>query len=359
MPVEPDDPYAQLEARGLEVVPVLIEHLDDPRLTRAVTVGFNNFPTMPRRVAELASDLLQDLAGEELGADWLDRQNGEVLRPKKVKQWWKKVKNQPEELYLIEHLVAEKENGKPTPNACYLRIMQAKYPDLLVDAYQILCDTQRPATTRYAAQCLADSQLSAETKVEAFTAALKCSDLEERAVALEQLERFDRDRFKGELIKELKAIPPTPRYIYSQCPQRKLASLAVEAEDEDVTSALVDALKRADPGLRLQLLQTIWAGGRRFVPADSVSLRLRLISQFIDDETVRVIPQPFEESLYDSWAAAFHVPEIAVGDYAGLLAGAMLELIPAQQVTEGWNPEPLREVRRRAKERLQRDGLVP
>jgi hypothetical protein len=84
-----------------------------------------------------------------------------------------------------------------------------------------------------------------------------------------------------------------------------------------------------------------------------------LISQFIDDETVRVIPQPFEESLYDSWAAAFHVPEITVGDYAGLLAGAMLELIPAQQVTEGWNPEPLREVRRRAKERLQRDGLLP
>jgi hypothetical protein len=73
---EADPRYSRLAQKGFAAVPALIEHLDDERLTRSVKQGFNNFPTWIMRVEDVVSDLLQELAGEEVGKDWLRRQKG-------------------------------------------------------------------------------------------------------------------------------------------------------------------------------------------------------------------------------------------------------------------------------------------
>jgi hypothetical protein len=73
---EPDPRYLRLARLGFTAVPALIEHLDDDRLTRSVVQGFNNFPTSNLRIKQVVSDMLQELAGEEVGKDWLRRQQG-------------------------------------------------------------------------------------------------------------------------------------------------------------------------------------------------------------------------------------------------------------------------------------------
>ena len=80
-------------------MPVLIKHLDDQRVTRIVLQGFNNFPTYRRRVGAVVSDLLQDLAGNEMGIDWLRRQQGYAVSKARAIAWWKNAKKSDEESY--------------------------------------------------------------------------------------------------------------------------------------------------------------------------------------------------------------------------------------------------------------------
>ena len=53
---------------GFDAVPYLIEHLDDDRLTRAMEGGFMAFPRNVR-VGDVVSDLLENLAGQDIGGD--------------------------------------------------------------------------------------------------------------------------------------------------------------------------------------------------------------------------------------------------------------------------------------------------
>jgi hypothetical protein len=88
MPSPSGDPVERIEMLGFSAVPVLIDHCDDDRLTRSVTEGFNNFPTLHRRVGEIVSDILQTISGEDLGADWLLRQTGYGVQKEAAKEWW-------------------------------------------------------------------------------------------------------------------------------------------------------------------------------------------------------------------------------------------------------------------------------
>jgi hypothetical protein len=95
---ELDPRYSTLADMGFDAVPTLLEHLDDDRLTRSVKQGFNNFPTWILRVKDVASDLMQELAGEELGKDWLRRQQGWPVEKGDAQAWWDKARNSPESL---------------------------------------------------------------------------------------------------------------------------------------------------------------------------------------------------------------------------------------------------------------------
>ena len=63
-----DSPDRKLGLRGFEAVPILIEHLEDERLTKMYRHGFNNFRGYQYRVCDFATNILQDLAGSDLGA---------------------------------------------------------------------------------------------------------------------------------------------------------------------------------------------------------------------------------------------------------------------------------------------------
>jgi len=102
---EPDDHYWRLAELGFDAVPALIEHLDDDRLTRGMMQGFNNFPSWNLRVRFLVSDLLEGLAGQDLGRDWLRRQQGYEVEKAEAKKWWDEARKVGEERYLLDHVL--------------------------------------------------------------------------------------------------------------------------------------------------------------------------------------------------------------------------------------------------------------
>ena len=83
-----EDRYWRIAELGFDAVPALIDHLDDDRLTRAMMKGFNNFPSWHLRVKHGVSDLLEELAGQDLGRDWLRRQQGYTVTKAAAKMWW-------------------------------------------------------------------------------------------------------------------------------------------------------------------------------------------------------------------------------------------------------------------------------
>jgi hypothetical protein len=135
----PAPQYQQLALLGFKAVPNLIEHLDDHRLTRTVRLGFNNFPPYHLRVGDIVSDLLQGLAGDDLGKDWLRRQQGYTLDKAPVLAWWAKAQEVGEENYLVSHVLPDKQ-GSDFPNKQMLDILVKEYPLRLPALYLTLLD---------------------------------------------------------------------------------------------------------------------------------------------------------------------------------------------------------------------------
>src|SRR5262249_14421523 len=128
----PDPHYDRVAERGFEAVPALIAHLSDDRLTRSVKQGFNNFPTYHQRVSDVVSDILQAIAGDDLGKDWLRRQQGYGLERGPVMAWWDAARALGEEAYLTLHVLPSAPKAE-WPNALELTIISHKYPAHLAD----------------------------------------------------------------------------------------------------------------------------------------------------------------------------------------------------------------------------------
>ena len=93
---------------GFAAVPALIEHLNDDRLTRrSVVQGINKTPTSHQRVGEVVIDLLQELAGDELGKNWLQRRRGYVIEKSDAMAWWNKARQEGEQAYFERHVLPE------------------------------------------------------------------------------------------------------------------------------------------------------------------------------------------------------------------------------------------------------------
>ena len=138
---KPHPTYEKLLLLGFEAVPALIEHLEDKRLTRSLMVGFNNFPTAPRRISELVSDLLGDLMGEPDKGDWLPRQLGSPLAKERVKKWWSGAEKIGEENYVRKHVLPRTGETR-FPQPTHLRIIETRYPKHLPSIYREMLDSK-------------------------------------------------------------------------------------------------------------------------------------------------------------------------------------------------------------------------
>jgi WD40 repeat protein len=178
--------YQKLALRGFEAVPTLIEHLDDERLTKRYRPGFNNFRGFHYRICDFATDLLQELAGDDLGA-W--RLRGDILGKATAQAWWEEAKMVGEEGYFAGRVLGKKEAHRP--NDLMLEIIAQKYPKNLPQVYrQMLADRPKMDGSPIL-EAIANSSLPIEEKRTLLQLGAKHENPRHRDEALKLLKNLD------------------------------------------------------------------------------------------------------------------------------------------------------------------------
>jgi hypothetical protein len=328
----------RLDLLGFDAVPALIDHWDDPRLTRAAYPRINNSDGVHVYVRDVVRPMIRDLAGSELDTSKAEIERADVLA------WWKKAQQAGEEAYLVAHVLPADQQAE-WANRTILRIIGRKYPRRLPEIYRTILEKRPRMYTHDVAEAIAESSLSPEMKLELFRGAVEEPDLERRRIGLWHLKKLDPTRFPALLIATIDSLPKTPRLPYCSCPEADIARLVSMTDDPRVWAALENAAKRADVGLRLEFLgrMTRSTMGRR--------LRLDFLSHFLDDDTVRDVAS--DPKRFGGPGAAFHFPRIAIRDFAAWKIGWVLEM--DIEPDANWTPEQWTQFRARVRQELEHE----
>lgn len=328
--------YLNLGRFGFEGVPALADHLDDERLTRSVLIGFGNFPSYPRTVADIVSDFLQDLSGEELGLDWLDRLKGATLRETAVLAWLEKAKQLGEEEYVVQRVLPH--DPARGIHELMLWVIAEKYPGRLASVYRSLLGARPQLPSDSLAERVRESTLPMTKKIEILKEAAAHRLLKHRIPALRGLHALDPDLFSALLLENLKNLPADTREPYWTCPEARIAHLVLMTDDPKAWKALKDAAKGASVGLRMEWLNPMnysYVGNRQRPE------RLDFLAAFLDDATIRDGAR--DPGRFLGPYAGFTFPHLEVRNLAAMKIASILEL--EDEARPEWTPERWSELR--------------
>jgi hypothetical protein len=337
---------------GFRAVPELIRHLDDERLTRFVYQGFNNFPPWIVRVQHLVSDLLRGIAGQDLGQDWLRRQQGWPVTRQAALAWWKRASAAGEEAWLLKHVLpAGKPAGKPKrarawPNLDQLAILAARHPRRLPGVYRTLLKERTPRQSWPVVDAIAASGLPRQTRLSLLLAGARHADLEHRRAALWKLKDLDPRPFNAILIETLERIPRTPKGPYWSCREAAFTHLVIESTDEAAWRALLATARRVDVGLRMELLNPM-----DYANKPHRKRRLRFLAAFLGDAAVRDASS--KSGAFSGPHAGFTFPRLAVRDLAAWKIASILGLGATPRAS--WSARRWAGLRARVKRRLAKE----
>lgn len=343
---EADPRYSCLANLGFAAVPALIEHLNDDRLTRSVKEGFNNFPTWPVSVKHVVSDLLQELAGEEVGKDWLRRQQGWSVEKADAQAWWDQARKVGEEAYLLGHVLPNDEKSE-WPQRLMLQIITSKYPHHLPRLYKTVLDERPRMQSWPLAEAVARSSLPKTEKRDLFLAASRNKSLEHRRIGLSHLQEFDPQQFITILLGALESLPKTPTEPYWKCREAALAHLVMATDDARAWTMLEKVAKRSDVGLRMEFVNRM---AYSYVGDRQRRQRLEFLAAFLDDaEAPDVKANP---ELFDGPHAGYSFKRLEVRDLAAMQIAHLLGM--SERPDLNWTPEKWKELRNQVREGLKK-----
>ncbi|WP_149109192.1 hypothetical protein [Limnoglobus roseus] len=292
-PHERSNAFAKIAVLGFDAVPTLIDHLDDDRLTRSMSGGFNNFRSWNLRVKDRIGDLIENLAAEELergdggkdiGKGWLPRQQGWPIKKAAAEKWWAGAKKAGEESYLLSRVFPPKRNdGRVRINDHALLVLEIKYPKQIVTLYQTVLEKRADLHIWDLAEIISRSKMTDAEKQNLFRLAADHRDLRTRYIGLYHLAKLDNKVFTTILLDTLEHLPTDVTEKYWWCREAEFTKLAVETDDPRIWPVLEKVIARSSLGLKMEMLKGL---------TDSTDKRhrgsrLRLLAQYLDDETVR------------------------------------------------------------------------
>lgn len=346
-----DPRYLKVSLLGFAAVPALIDHLDDSRLTRSVKPGFNNFPTWHQRVGDVVSDLLQQLSGDDLGENWLDWQQGYDVQKASALAWWKKAQRVGEEGYAVAHVLPA-DPAAEWPNDALLRIIKARYPNQLPGIYRTMVDQRPTLQTWPVCQAITESGLPPEQKLSLFLHGAGSADLEHRRAALSELKALAPEKFVTLLVKTLDGLPATPAGSYWDCREGAFAHLVMETDDFRAWDALKRAARRADIGLRMEMLNPM---DYTYIGNKQRRHRVEFLAAFLDDAEIR--DKASDPKRFDGPYAGFSFPRLSVRDFAAMEINALLDVSKQPQPRPDWTADQWLTFRARAKAAATRELL--
>ncbi len=303
---------------GFEAVPDLIAHLDDRRLTGyREQSGISSFPAYPWRVKDLCFKLLAGLAGRETAMTWtLDERDTKATQARAL-AWFDEARKAGELAYLLRTALPPGD----WPDRHVLRVLARKHPEDLARTYQQLLEKRPEMQSWTAASEVARSALPPARKVELLSAAGRHPSLRHRYAALWELKDLGAGPALKLLIEALEALPKTPPLPYGSGSESSFVLLVQRIGDRRAWEALAQAARRADVGLRIELIDSITS---QTDIEKRKAERLSFLSGFLSDGVSRRITEGSPE--YDYRSALEEFKTLEVRDLAAMKMASILDL---------------------------------
>jgi hypothetical protein len=314
---------------GFDAVPVLMDHLDDHRLTRSIG----------QRVRDVAAALLLGLAGSEADPTW-----GILSSKDSVLAWWVEAQKRGEKAQVRAEVFPK--GAKYPPSNQLLRILVKKYPQDLPELYRTLLLEHPQKDTPSVARALVRSRLPREKKVELLTEGSTCRHLRHRYHALSELRELDEDRFHQRLIETLDGLPRSAERYYWSCPESRFALLVAHTGNVRAWQVLEKTAKRSDVGLRLEMLRQVC----EVEPRRYCKEHLAFLAAFLEDATVRDMKADLKR--FDGDCAGMDFPSLEVRNYTAMQIARLLKLDRKPQPS--WDAEQWARFRDEVREALKR-----
>jgi hypothetical protein len=342
---------AEVLRHGLDAVPVLLEHFEDPRLTRLVSPAIMNKVAEPVTVGDVVRGLLTDLAGRyHHDCRWASRADAEA--------WWQPHLAGCPEDFLVRQAMPPKSPWEVSPSPALLWLLRERYPHRLPEVYQAILDERPEVHSWQLAQDILEGPLPASDKIDLFVRAAAHPSIDLRRPALAALAKLHQGRFTEAMIDTLRRLSPVPtdprRYVHDPafsadhkvavwfCPETWIVHLVRHADDPRVWDALAETTARSHVALHIEAMTTFQDNP---VPQHRLPREIAFLLRFFDDGEVRDLNKVAAE--YDvTFITAERFPRLAVRDMAAMRAARLLQIEPAPE--PGWTPDRWDDLRRRA-----------
>jgi hypothetical protein len=320
--------YLAVSSHGFEAVPALISHLEDDRLTRALQYDLASMDSHYLRVNDIASYLLEDIAGDGLSIDW-SKQGSRTVSKESAKQWWNSAQKQSEADYFTTYVFPSRTG---LSHRSMLEVLTKKYPQRLPEIFTRSLKNG-PADSGSIAQAVSESNLPREEKLLLLQQPTPDANLP-------YLRTVDEKLFAEELVKVLNKLPATPAGSYWQARETGFAYQVIQTGDPRAWSALTIAARRADVWLRMEYLRAMYGCDFSHVHWKE---RLAFLGQFLNDAEVRESKGengfPATEGKYSGPYAGFFFGRLEVRDFAAIQIASMLDLPDQPTPAQNWNSD--------------------
>src|SRR5262249_39520344 len=139
------------------------------------------------------------------------------------------------------------------------RVILAKHPEHIAVLYRSVLDKRPELESWPLAEALSRTKLPAREKLDLFLYASAHKEGRHRLAAFWGIKSLDQKQFDRLLLSAITGLPNDVTGEYWKCPEVHIAQLAMESNEPAVWQAVEKVAKRAEVGLRMQLL-TQFAG---------------------------------------------------------------------------------------------------
>jgi hypothetical protein len=285
--------YWKLAELGFDAVPALLDHLNDTRLTRSFSFGFNIRSAHHVTVGHLCGRLINCLSARTADDRYWEAR-GDYLNNDKATVWLAEAKRIGEEKWLLDHVLPPGGGGgivnhPRAPEKEIARALGAKYPARLPAVYRRAL--RGPIADRledFVPEIVA-SKLTRDAKADLLAEGAAHPDLKHRVRALRGLAEVDPARSKKHLRETIDAVRGDGDVVMPlEGFGPELVRLTVRAGDAGCWDALRAATKRVNAEGRLDVAVYVGCVAPVAPVEPNRRHRLRLGLQLLDDEDAEV-----------------------------------------------------------------------
>jgi hypothetical protein len=301
-----DPRYRAIIRRGFDIVPALIAHLDDARVTR-IRPGDDDIEDFS--VGSIAFDLLAQLSGES----FLLNDKTLEARYAAVGMWFADAQKLGEEKYILSRVLGTEDDRGLKPALLWL--LCEKYPERVPEVYRDLIDNH-PDMARiggHFAKAIAEGPLPGNEKHKIFEYAAKQNNPYHCSAGSKYLRAFDPKSAHRYLLAALERVPTSPNR-----EEALPAWIVAESTDSREWQALAKVVRRTDVDGRLELL---FAVARNRAP-ETRKLRIAFLAEYLTDDAERDTSQdqPGRNT------AGNEYPQLQVRNFSALQLAIMLDI---------------------------------